>query len=108
MIAVNGVLPLRPAVADLMDRSADVDVLEGIRDCAAAVDGVEAIEKLAVRRVSLGYRVVVHVQADPGLSLRDAHRLGGVMSRTIHQQVSHVQSVIVHMEPFEPPQRLPH
>ncbi len=104
VIAVNGVLLLNPAVADLMDRSAGRDVLESIRACAAAVDGVLAIEKLAARRVGLGYRVVVHVQAEPGLSLRDAHTLGGVVSRAIHQQVSHVQSVIVHMEPFEAPQ----
>ena len=38
---------------------------------------VMAIEKLAVRRVGLRYRVVVHVQADPDLSLRAAHDLGG-------------------------------
>ena len=101
VIAVNGVLLLLPAVADLMDRSAGADVLEGIRGSAAAVDGVHAIEKLAVRRVGLGYRVVVHVQADPSLSLRDAHTLGGVVSRAIHQHVSHVQSVVVHMEPFD-------
>ena len=101
VIAVNGVLLLLPAVADLMDRSAGADVLDGIRGCAAAVDGVHAIEKLAVRRVGLGYRVVVHVQADPSLSLRDAHTLGGVVSRAIHQHVSHVQSVVVHMEPFD-------
>jgi len=101
VIAVNGVLLLLPAVADLMDRSAGADVLEGIRGCAVAVDGVHAIEKLAVRRVGLGYRVVVHVQADPSLSLRDAHTLGGVVSRAIHQHVSHVQSVVVHMEPFD-------
>lgn len=101
VIAVNGVLLLGPAVADLMDRSAGRDVLEGIRRCASAVDGVQAIEKLAVRRVGLGYRVVVHVQADPAMSLREAHGLGGAVSRAIHQHVAHVQAVIVHMEPYE-------
>lgn len=101
VIAVNGALLLGPAVADLMDRSAGPDVLEEIRRCAVSVDGVRAIEKLAVRRVGLGYRVVVHVQADPELPLRDAHALGGAVSRAMHQQVSHVQLVTVHMEPFE-------
>lgn len=103
VIAVSGLKLIGPAVADLMDRSAGGTVLEDIRRCAAAVEGVRAIEKLAVRRVGLGYQVVVHVQADAALPLRDAHALGGVVSRAIHQGVGHVQAVTVHMEPFEAP-----
>ena len=64
---------------------------------------VLAIEKLAVRRVGLRYRVVVHVQADPDLSLRDAHHLGGIVSAAIHADLRQVQSVTVHMEPFPSP-----
>jgi len=63
---------------------------------------VLAIEKLAVRRVGLRYRVVVHVQADPDLSLREAHHLGGIVSAAIHADLRQVQSVTVHMEPFHP------
>ena len=101
VIAVNAIVLLRPAVADLMDRSPDVSVLESIRSVATSVPGVLAIEKLAVRRVGLSYRAVVHVQADPALSLRDAHTLGGAVTRAIHGQLPQVQSVVVHMEPYE-------
>ncbi len=101
VIAANGVFLLRPAVADLMDRSADDAVLEEIRGAAAAVDGVLAIEKLAVRRVGLGYSVVIHVHADPEMSLRGAHALGATVTRAIHRGVSRVQAVIVHMEPAQ-------
>ncbi len=102
VIAANGVLLLRPAVADLMDRSADPTVVETIRESAAGVPRVQAVEKLFVRRVGLGYRVVIHVQADPAMSLRDAHGLGGEVSRSIHVRVAAVQAVMVHMEPYEP------
>jgi cation diffusion facilitator family transporter len=101
VIAVNGILLLRPAVADLMDRSPDVSVLESIRTIATGVPGVLAIEKLAVRRMGLSYRAVVHVQADPALTLRDAHTLGGAVTREIHGRLPQVQSVVVHMEPYE-------
>jgi len=101
VIAVNAVLLVRPAVADLMDRSPEPDVVADIRDTARAVPGVLAIEKLAVRRVGLGYRAVVHVQADPEMSLHDAHELGGKVTRAIHTRVPEMQSVIVHMEPYE-------
>jgi cation diffusion facilitator family transporter len=100
VIAVNAVLLVRPAVADLMDRSPEPDVVADIRDTASAVAGVRAIEKLAVRRVGLGYRAVVHVQADAEMSLRDAHELGATVTRAIHNRVPEMQSVIVHMEPY--------
>jgi cation diffusion facilitator family transporter len=102
VIAVNAVLLVRPAVADLMDRSPEPAVLADIRDAANAVTGVLAIEKLAVRRVGLGYRAVVHVQADAEMSLRDAHELGATVTRAIHNRVPEMQSVIVHMEPYQP------
>jgi cation diffusion facilitator family transporter len=103
VIGTNAFLLLRPAVADLMDRSPDPGVLDSIRTIARRVPGVLAIEKLAVRRVGLGYRAVVHVHADPDLSLREAHALGGAVTRAIHQDLQQVQSVVVHMEPYEAP-----
>jgi cation diffusion facilitator family transporter len=102
VIAVNAMLLVRPAVADLMDRSPEPDVVADIRDTARSVPGVLAIEKLAVRRVGLGYRAVVHVQADPQMSLHDAHELGATVTRAIHDRVPEMQSVIVHMEPYQP------
>ena len=101
VIGANAMLLLEPAVADLMDRSPDVSVLESIRSIATSVPGVLAIEKLAVRRVGLSFRAVVHVQADPALPLRDAHTLGGAVTRAIHSHLPQVQSVVVHMEPYE-------
>jgi cation diffusion facilitator family transporter len=101
VIAFNAYLLLGPAVADLMDRAPDPAVLASIRTIAGGVPGVLAIEKLAVRRVGLGYRALVHVQADPDLTLRDAHALGGTVTRALHDRLPEVQSVIVHMEPFE-------
>ena len=101
VIAANALLLLRPAVADLMDRSPETGVVRSIRSAAMSVPGVLAIEKLFVRRVGLGYRAVVHVQADPALTLRDAHTLGASVTRAIHGQLPQVQSVVVHMEPYD-------
>lgn len=101
VIVFNGVLLLRPAVADLMDRSPSADVSETIRAAAAAVPGVLAIEKLAVRRMGLGYRAVVHVQANADMSLRDAHALGATVTRAIHAGLPQAEAVVVHMEPYD-------
>lgn len=101
VIAANGATLLRPALADLMDRSAEDEVLSAMRAAAERVEGVAAVEKLAVRKVGLGYRAVIHVQAHPEMSLRAAHALGARVTREIHARVSQAQSVIVHMEPYE-------
>jgi cation diffusion facilitator family transporter len=101
MIVFNGVLMLRTASHDLMDRMPGPEVVNPIRQAAAGVPGVLATEQLAVRKTGTVYRVTLHVQADPSLSLRDAHVLGGMVKGAIRGAVPQVASVLVHMEPCE-------
>jgi cation diffusion facilitator family transporter len=100
VIVFNGVRMLRPALHDLMDRMPGSEVVDPVRRAAASVAGVLAIEKLAVRRSGMGYRVTIHVQADPALRLDEAHSLGGAVKAAIRAAVPQVQYVLVHMEPF--------
>ena len=101
IIAVNGSNMLRSAMRDLMDRMPGPDIVEPVRRAAVGVPGVVATEKLAVRKSGIGYRVTVHVQADPALPLRDAHVISGKVKAAIRKAVPQVQSVLVHMEPIE-------
>jgi cation diffusion facilitator family transporter len=103
VIAFNGALLLRPAVHDLMDRTAEPDLLERIARVALAVDDVAAIEKLKVRRAGMVAFVDVHVQADPLMSLHDAHIVSGKVKRAIMDAVPVVRGVLVHMEPHNSP-----
>jgi cation diffusion facilitator family transporter len=100
VIVFNGVRMLRPALFDLMDRMPGADVVAAVRRAAAGVAGVLATEKLAVRRSGMGYRVTIHIQAEPSLRLDEAHALGGAVKAAIRAAVPHVQYVLVHMEPF--------
>lgn len=101
VIAYNGANMLRPALHDLMDRMPGDEVVRPVRAAASGVPGVLAIEKLHVRKTGLHYRVTVHVQADPSMSLDAAHRLGGCVKGAIMEAVPRVSYVLVHMEPFE-------
>jgi cation diffusion facilitator family transporter len=101
IIACNGVLLLRPAVRDLMDRMPEELSVEQIAAAAAGVEGVQAVEKVRVRRVGTEYFVDLHVQADPMLPLRDAHILSGKVKGAIRSAISRVAGVLVHMEPYE-------
>ncbi|HEX5580899.1 MAG TPA: cation diffusion facilitator family transporter [Gemmatimonadaceae bacterium] len=102
VILVNGFRVLRPAVADLMDRAPDATLGARVAGAACAVADVRAVEKLAVRKHGLSYYVDIHVQADPAMSLQEAHVLSGKVKGAIRHAVPSVAGVLVHMEPFEP------
>lgn len=101
IILFNGARMLRPAVQDLMDRAPDQGLLDRVSEVAQSVEGVMGTEKALGRRVGGQFRVVLHVQADPALSLRQAHHVGGAVRRRIVTEIPSVSDVVVHMEPFE-------
>jgi cation diffusion facilitator family transporter len=101
IMTANGIRMMRAAVNDLMDRVPETDLVERIAQAALGTRGVLAIEKLRVRKLGLKYSVDVHVQADPTLSLRDAHVLSGKVKGSVRAEVPAVDEVLVHMEPFE-------
>ncbi len=102
VICVNGSWLLRSALADLMDRAPEPALLVTVATAALETPGVLAIEKLKVRRSGTGLYVDIHVQADPALSLHDAHILSGCVKSAIRAQVPVALGVLIHMEPFEP------
>lgn len=101
VIVTNAALLLRPAIADLMDKRPGAELLERIGAAARATPDVRHIEKLKVRKAGLQYFVDLHVQADPGLSLHDAHILSGRVKSAIRASVPEVAGVLIHMEPHE-------
>ncbi len=101
VIAVNAIRLMRPAIQDLMDRSPATELLDEIAAAASGTSDVRAIEKLKVRKVGLSYFVDLHVQADPTLSLHEAHILSGRVKSAIRQRVPLVSGVLIHMEPHE-------
>lgn len=102
VICYNGVRMLRPAINDLMDRQPEAHVVQRIASAATSVPEVRAIEKLKVRKVGLQYAVDLHVQAEPHMSLHDAHIVSGKVKGAIRAAMPTVDGVLVHMEPYEP------
>ena len=101
IIATNGVRLLGPTLDDLMDRRPTGPIVDQIDAAARGVPGVRATEKLRVRKLGTTYYVDIHVQADPQMSLVDAHNLSGKVKSAIHEAAPSVAGVLVHMEPFD-------
>ena len=100
LVAVNGVRTLRPAISGLMDEAPDRAVKETALRAASAVTGVRHVEQLNVRASGLGFYVDLHVQADPSMSLEDAHEIAARVKYAILDALPSVVNVLVHMEPF--------
>jgi cation diffusion facilitator family transporter len=101
VIVVNAIILVRPAIDDLMDRQPPDQLLERISSAANGTSDVRFIEKLKVRKVGFGYYVDLHVQAEPSMTLRDAHILSGRVKSAIRAEVPEVAGVLIHMEPHE-------
>jgi divalent metal cation (Fe/Co/Zn/Cd) transporter len=101
VIAANGFRFLRAAVDDLMDRTPEEPIVRAIEAAAHSVPGVQATEKIRVRKIGADYLVDLHVQADPTMSLHEAHIISGKVKYAIRQAVPRVRDALIHMEPFE-------
>jgi cation diffusion facilitator family transporter len=101
VILWNGVKVTRSSLHDLMDRTPDEGLLDRIESAARGVAGVRATHKLMARKVGTRYFVDLHVQAEPTLSLHDAHVLSGMVKTAIRREVPEVAGALIHMEPFE-------
>ena len=100
LVAVNGVRSLRPAISGLMDEAPDRAVREKALSAALGVTGVRHVENLNVRASGLGFHVDLHVQADPAMSLEDAHEIAARVKYAILAALPNVVNVLVHMEPY--------
>lgn len=107
VVAVNGVRTLRPAISGLMDEAPDRSVKERVLEAACSVDGVRNVENLKVRRSGLGFYADLHVQADPAISLEDAHEIAATVKYAILGAIPSVVGVLVHMEPHRGRAKLP-
>ncbi len=88
------------SLQELMDRQADPEFLASVRSLALGVDGVRGVEKLLVRKSGLECFVDIHLEVDPDLSVREAHRIGHRVKDRLVSQIAAVKDVLVHIEPF--------
>ena len=98
---VGGVL-LWDSAQGLMDRQADPAVLGAVRREALAVPGVLDVETLRVRRAGLEYLVDIHVEVDPGQTVRAGHDIAHAVKDRVIRLAGPVRDVLVHVEPHRP------
>ncbi len=99
VIAWNGVRLFRQALDEMMDRAPPPEIEAKIRDIAAGIADVEAIEKCRVRRSGLALFVDIHVEVDGNLTVRRGHTIAHDVKQALIGAGLSVIDVTVHIEP---------
>jgi len=91
----------RQPLRELMDAE-PTEIIEQVRAVAAAVPGIEGVEKVFARKSGMRYLVDMHVEVDPDIPVREAHRLAHDAKDAILAAVPTIQDVLMHIEPHLP------
>lgn len=99
IILVNAYKIARPAIDDLMDASADEQLVVEIRLRAGEVQGVIDTEKTFIRKTGRFFLVDIHVIVTGSLSVAEGHKIGHDVKDAIMESHPRVKDVLVHIEP---------
>ncbi len=100
IVGWSGWLLLRPALSELMDKSADPQVIEQIRGIASGIEGVANVEKCFARKAGYLLFVEMHVEVDPQMTVRRSHEIAHSVKDKIRETMPAVGDVLIHIEPL--------
>jgi mannose-6-phosphate isomerase-like protein (cupin superfamily) len=84
---------------DLMDTQPELKLLDGIREIARNVPGVDGVEKVFARKTGLRHHVDLHLEVNPAMTVRQSHLLGHLVESAILTRMGTIADVLVHVEP---------
>jgi cation diffusion facilitator family transporter len=99
VISWNGLRLLRAALDELMDASVSPEVVAQVRELAAAVEGVAAIDKCRIRKSGLHLALDIHVVVDGDLTVRRGHEIAHRVKDRLLASQHRINDVTVHIEP---------
>jgi cation diffusion facilitator family transporter len=101
VIAVNGVTIFTKALGDVMDTAVAADFENEVRGIALGVAGVQALDKVRVRKSGLSHLVDIQVRVDGGLTVREGHAIAHAVKDALIASAPHtISDVSVHVEPM--------
>lgn len=99
VICWNGLRLLRAALDELMDASVSPEVVTQVRELAAKVGGVTAIDKCRIRKSGLHLALDIHVVVDGDLTVRRGHEIAHLVKDRLLASQHRINDVTVHIEP---------
>ena len=101
LMAYSAVRIIWQASSELLDEMPPDHVLDAVRTASTHFqdDGVIGPEKVIGRKMGLHYRLILHLEMRPEMSVRRAHELAHLVRAHILDSVSQIGDVVVPIEP---------
>ncbi|MBI3684202.1 MAG: cation transporter [Acidobacteria bacterium] len=96
-----GLRVVRETSLQLMDTMPSERVMAQIREIAQSVPGAMGVEKCFARKTGLQYHVDLHLEVDPGLTVRQSHQIAHEVKQRLLEKLEWVADVLVHVEPHD-------
>ncbi|HZZ57394.1 MAG TPA: cation diffusion facilitator family transporter [Opitutaceae bacterium] len=100
VIVVSGMMLVLRAGGEMMDSAVPAATVERVRAAAAAVPGVEALDKCRVRKSGLSHLVDIHVRVNGDLTVRAGHEIAHAVKDALLRSPLGITDVSVHVEPM--------
>ena len=88
-----------PALAQLVDTGASIEVCDKIMALAMEIPGVLHVHAVRTRYMGTGLTVDMHIEVDGEMTVRDGHALSVRVKRRLIQKGPDISDVVVHLEP---------
>ncbi|MBN2034044.1 MAG: cation transporter [Deltaproteobacteria bacterium] len=94
-----GIDVLGEAMRELTDTAPKPEVVEKIRGCMQAVEGVKGIHDLKVRSTGGTFEILVHLEVDKTLSVAQGHIIINEARNCLRAEMEDVGEIAVHIDP---------
>ncbi len=102
LIVFMGFTSVRDGIGVLMDRVADPELRERLRETVLAVDGVREVAAIRVHPLGPEVRVDMEIAVDGQLTVAQGHEIAHFAEREVTRAHSRVKAVHVHVNPVTP------
>jgi len=101
LLVVVALRILLASAAELTDRASDPQTHAAIAHIAASTPGVRGHHALRTRRLGGQIEMDIHIQVDPGLTVRAGHDIASEVKHRLLNGDCRVVNAVVHVEPAE-------
>ncbi|WP_454053168.1 cation diffusion facilitator family transporter [Clostridium sp. Marseille-Q7071] len=87
------------ATDQLVDQSADDEVIEQIKEVATSIEGVKEIHDLKTRKFGNKIYVDIEIQVDKRITVEEGHHIASLVHDSIEDTIEDVKHCMIHVEP---------
>jgi cation diffusion facilitator family transporter len=98
-----GLDALRDSLREFTDTAPAPEVVDQIRRCISATDGVMDVHDIRVRTAGGRYQMEAHVEVRDRLTVGEGHRIAKSVESCLLEEIGDMDRVIIHVDPWAPP-----